>query len=131
MKHLGIDYGEKRIGLAISDDDGRQALPKTTIVGMSQSEVLKLLRDFVVEEHIEKIIVGLPVGLSGEETGQTEEVRRFVEKLRNHVEVPVQTFDERMTSEMAKGMLKGADSAKEDQVAAQIFLQDFLDQQNR
>lgn len=130
MKHLGIDYGERRIGLAISDDDGKQALPKTTIVGMSQPEVLRLLKEFVAEEEIEKVIVGLPVGLSGEETEWTEEVNRFVDKLRNHLDVPVQTIDERMTSQMAQELLKGADTAKEDQVAAQILLQDFLDKQN-
>lgn len=131
MKILAIDYGEKRLGLAVSDDDQKVALTKGLLEGLSQTKIIQKIKALVSLDQIGLLVVGLPTGLDGQPTAWTEEVKRFTEKLRSHLSVPVQMVDERYTSSMAKGMLAGTGEtkAKKDQVAAQIFLQDYLDQQ--
>lgn len=128
MKYLGLDFGTKRTGVAVSDNDGRMAVVKETIEVEGQQAVIDRIKEMIEEDAIESIIVGLPVGLDGNETDQTEAVQRFIEKLRNHVTIPVQTIDERLTTEMAKTLLRGVKNEDRDKVAAQILLQNFLDQ---
>jgi putative Holliday junction resolvase len=127
MRYLGIDYGTKRTGLAISDDDGRLAVLKGTVQVASQDELISALAEIVAADEIGTVVVGLPTNLAGEPTEMTDQVTRFVEKLRNHLAVPVQTVDERLTTEMAKTLLRDVKDAERDQVAAQILLQNFLD----
>lgn len=129
MKYLGIDYGKKRTGVAISDSDGRVAVLKETIHADGPNEVIERIKFLVNEDAVEAVVVGLPVNMQGEKTAMTEDVERFIENLRNHVEVPVQTVDERLTTEMAKQLLRSVKNEERDQVAAQILLQNFLDQQ--
>lgn len=128
MKYLGLDFGTKRTGVAVSDNDGRMAVVKETIEVEGQQALIDRIKAIIEEDIIESIVVGLPVGLDSQETQQTETARRFIEKLRNHVTVPVQTVDERLTTEMAKTLLTGVKNEDRDKVAAQILLQNFLDQ---
>ena len=128
MKYLGLDFGTKRTGVAVSDNDGRMAVVKETIEVEGQQAVIDRIKEIIEEDTIESIVVGMPVGLDGQETAQTEAVKRFIEKLRNHVTIPVQTIDERLTTEMAKTLLHGVKNEDRDKVAAQILLQNFLDQ---
>ena len=127
MKYLGIDYGTKRTGIAISDSSARLSVVKETISSSVQKAVIERIKNIVVEEKVDSIIVGMPLNLSGEKTETSEMVARFIEKLRNHVTIPVQTTDERLTSQMAEKILRGINKKERDQVAAQIFLQNFLD----
>lgn len=129
MKILGLDYGQARVGLALGDTTTRVAVGKGTLEGLSQNKVIAKIKAIVNLEHIDRVLIGLPVNMSGESTAMTTEVQRFVEKLRNHVPVPVQTFDERLTSQMADRLLVDipAGQRKQDQVAAQIILQNYLD----
>ncbi|OGY87754.1 MAG: hypothetical protein A2233_02310 [Candidatus Kerfeldbacteria bacterium RIFOXYA2_FULL_38_24] len=127
MKYLGIDYGTKRTGIAISDSSARLSVVKETISSSVQKAVIERIKNIVVEEKVDSIIVGMPLNLSGEKTEMSEMVARFIEKLRNHVTIPVQTTDERLTSQMAEKILRGINKKERDQVAAQIFLQNFLD----
>lgn len=131
MKILAIDYGEQRLGLAVSDDDQKVALTKGVLEGLSQTKIIQKIKALVSLDQVGLLVVGLPTGLDGQPTAWTEEVKRFTEKLRSHLSIPVQMVDERLTTSMAKGMLAGTGQtkAKKDQVAAQIFLQDYLDQQ--
>lgn len=131
MKILAIDYGEQRLGLAVSDDDQKVALTKGVLEGLSQTKIIQKIKALVSLDQIGLLVVGLPTGLDGQPTAWTEEVKRFTEKLRSHLSIPVQMVDERLTTSMAKGLLVGTGQtkAKKDQVAAQIFLQDYLDQQ--
>ncbi len=131
MKYLGIDYGTKRTGLAISDVSGRVAVLKETVEEDSQDRVIGRIKEIVSEDDVECVVIGLPISMSGEPTDMTEEVERFIEKLRNHVATPVQTTDERLTTEMANKLLRGVKKEERDQVAAQILLQNFLDEQNQ
>lgn len=127
MKYLGIDYGLKRTGLAVSDEDGRIAVLKKTLYADAQQDVISAIKGIVDSDEIDHVVVGLPKNMDNESTEMTEQVERFVEKLRNHVNVPVQTVDERLTTEMANRLLRGVDKEKRDQVAAQILLQNYLD----
>lgn len=131
MKVLAIDYGEKRLGLAMSDEEGSMALSKGVLEGLSQTKIVQKIKALVSLEKVTLLVVGLPIGMNGEPTLWTEEVKRFAEKLRSHLPIPVQMVDERLTTGMAKTLLQGTGdfTAKKDQVAAQIFLQDYLDRQ--
>lgn len=133
MKILAIDYGEQRLGLAISDDNQTIALSKGMLEGLSQNKIIQKIKAIVNLEKVGLLVVGLPIGMDSQLTAWTEEVKRFAEKLRSHLSIPVQMVDERLTTQMAKTLLAGTGqvSEKKDQVSAQIFLQDYLDQQRK
>lgn len=127
MRYLGIDYGTKRTGVAISDADGRIAVLKETIESESQNETIARIKEIADAEQIDVIVVGMPKNMDGERTEMSDEVDRYIAKLRDHFTIPVQIADERLTTEMAKKLLHGVKPEKKDQVAAQILLQNFLD----
>lgn len=129
MKILGIDYGSAKVGLALGDTELRLAVGKGVLQGLSQNNVITKIKAIVNLEQIERVVVGLPTNLTGEATATTVEVQRFIDKLRNHLTVPVQTIDERYTSQMADRALLAVPEhkGKQDQVAAQFILQIYLD----
>lgn len=130
MKILALDYGKARVGLAVGDEETRVAVGKGILEGLSQNNLIEKIRAIVNLEQVDKVLVGLPLNMDGEETEMTQEVKLFVEKLRDNLEAPVQTIDERLTSKMADNLLREKKGEKkQDQVAAQIFLQSYLDQQ--
>ncbi len=118
---LGIDFGEKRIGLAISDEEQKFAFEyEIWSPEKLQSEIQTLVRD----KEIVKIVLGLPLNMSGDDTQKTEEVRTFKEKLESLVTIPVELIDERLTSQMASTI--AGTNKNIDALAAQIFLQNYL-----
>jgi putative Holliday junction resolvase len=127
MKYLGIDYGTKRTGVAISDDEGRFAVLKETIPG-DMHAVLYRLHEIVQTENIDELVIGLPVNQSGQSTDMTVHVQAFIAALRERIVLPVHTFDERLTSSLAAQLLGSNKHPKRDQVSAQIILQNYLDQ---
>ena len=129
MKYLCLDYGKARVGLALGDSETKIALGKGVLEGFSQNKLITKIKAIVNLEPIDRVLVGLPINMDGEPTEMTVEVQRFVEKLRGHIEVPIQTVDERLTSQMADRLLQDVpnDQRKQDQVAAQIILQSYLD----
>ncbi|MFA6028143.1 MAG: Holliday junction resolvase RuvX [Patescibacteria group bacterium] len=132
MKYLGLDYGQARVGMALADDETKIALGKGVLEGLSQNKLIVKIKAIVSIEKIDRVIVGLPLNMSGEGTAMTEEVKLFVERLRSHLKVPVQAIDERLTSKMADTLLRDVKGEKkQDQVAAQIILQNFIDQQSQ
>ncbi len=130
MKYLGLDYGKARVGLALGDSETKLALGKGVLEGLSQNALITKIKAIVTFENIDRIIIGLPLNMDGQPTKMTNEVQLFVDKLRNHISIPVQTVDERLTSKMADTLLQDVpkDKRKQDQVAAQIILQNHLDQ---
>lgn len=123
MRVLALDYGTARIGCAISDPTGTLATPIAAIEPPEVAEVVRVAE----EREAEKIVVGLPVSLSGEDSGQTELTRAFTSDLDESVEVPVETWDERFTTRMAAQTRRqtGAGSA-EDSIAAAHLLESYL-----
>jgi putative Holliday junction resolvase len=129
---LGIDYGDKRIGLALSDPEERLARRFITLI--NTTEVISDLEKIITDEKVEKIIIGLPVGFNGE-SEQTRKVERFIEDFQKNIKIPVIKANEVLTSKMAQENLikAGVKDIKEilDQEAARIILQDYLDVQSR
>ena len=130
---LGIDYGERRVGLAVSDPTQVIAKPLTTLKRDDGDAWLEQLGALITEQEIEAIVVGYPLTMSGASSAQTEQVERFMETLRSRFEQPVYRFDERLTSVAAKralisqGIKTGHQKDAVDQTAAALLLQDYLD----
>lgn len=130
---LGIDHGEARIGLAISDELGMLAHPLETIRIKETPNPLARISDICSREKIETIILGLPRNMNGTYGPAAEKVRAFAEQLRARANCEVLMWDERLTSVAAQRFLHEAgrnvkDGRKViDQVAAQIILQGWLD----
>ena len=126
---LGLDYGEKRIGMAISDDRKRLAVGIDTIENTDADVFLEFLKKLCQKEEIDMIVIGLPLNLSGGKTKKTIEAQQFGLKIEDALEIPVEFQDERLTSRQAEESLKGIKKDKEqiDRVSAQLILQTYLD----
>ena len=133
---LAIDYGEKRLGLAISDPNQIISKPLKTIILSDSQYLYNELEKIISDYEIQKLIIGLPLGMDGKNTQQTSKVEAFKEDLQNKISIPVILFDERLSSVSAKkslisqGIKTGHNKSKIDQTAAAIFLQHFLDTLN-
>ena len=103
MKVLALDYGSARTGVAVSDPTGTVARPLITIERVLAKAGFAQLLDVIQAEEPETIVVGLPLTLRGEHGAQADETTRFVEALRDVLEIPVATYDERFTSVLAGG----------------------------
>lgn len=121
MKILGIDYGEKRIGLAISDESQTFARELTIL---SPKEFWKQIKNIISENQITKIVLGWPLNMSGEETKKTKEISNFQLLISKKIGLPVEVIDERLTSKMAGNLPGGHRDV--DSLAAQILLQNYL-----
>ena len=133
---LGIDYGDSRIGLAMSDPLKIIASPFKTIRNEGNEKCLQVFQSLIKEKDVEAIVVGLPIGLKGQETVQTKKVREFA-NLLYALKLPIHLEDERLSSVSAeKSMIQqniktGHNKGLIDRRAAAIILQQFLDKQNR
>ena len=130
---LGIDYGQKRIGLAVSDPLHVIAQPLTTLVRDSSEQWWHELGEILREQEIEAVVIGYPLSLKGTPSAQTKEVERFISELRERCSVPIHQFDERLTSVAARRLLQqqsvktGHRKALVDRTAAALILQSYLD----
>lgn len=120
---LALDYGSARCGCAVSDPTGTLATPIEAIERPDTRRGMNRIVGVVRERGIKKVVVGLPVGLSGSDTAQTREARDFAERLGTRVSVPVDLYDERFTTSIAAAR-GGAGS--EDSRAAAVLLEDYL-----
>lgn len=140
MRILAIDYGARRIGLALSDPTGTLASPLETLSRRAGkrppwAELERVVRD----GEVERIVVGLPLDLEGNEPEWAAEVREFGERLGTRTGLPVEFLDERMTSVRAErlvrssGLPRGKREEKErvDAAAAALILQNYLDSKDR
>ena len=131
---LSIDYGDVRIGLAISDVMQIIAKPYKIIDNKSNEHVIESLDRIINEKNIEKIIVGLPLTLKNTFSNQTKKVEEFVSILKKKINIPILTYDERLTSiEAKRSLVNQGVKIKDkkgfvDMTAAAIFLQGYLDQ---
>lgn len=131
---LGIDHGDARIGLAVSDELGMLAHPLETIT-VKDGNPLTRIAQVVAEKNVGQIVIGLPKNMDGTSGPAAEKVRAFAARLRENVACPVLLWDERLTTVAAQRALHEAGrNAKQsraviDQAAAQIILQGWLDSQ--
>ena len=130
---LGIDYGSKRIGLAITDASQIIASPFKTVTTHNLELQIAELSRIIEEEDVCQIVIGLPLGLKGNYTTQTKKTEQFADLIRKEIDLPVSFYDERLTSVQAKRILQseGKQPSREkelvDETAAAIMLQAFLD----
>tara|TARA_Y100001970_G_scaffold137161_1_gene168740 strand:- start:901 stop:1314 length:414 start_codon:yes stop_codon:yes gene_type:complete len=129
---LGIDFGERRVGLALSDRLYLIASPYKTIQYISQDDLISKIKKIVFEKEIEVFVLGLPLNMKGEDTTQTKKVRKF-KKYLSTLNLPIAYEDERFSSVVAKNSLvlqnvkTGHNKAEIDRTAAAIILQQYLD----
>ena len=123
MRVLALDHGSARCGAAVSDPTGTLATPLEPVLRPDTKKGMRRVADLVVEIGAERVVVGLPLSLSGEDSGQTAEARAFAERLGRLVSVPVELYDERFTTRIAE--LAGGESA-EDSRAAAVLLEGWL-----
>jgi putative Holliday junction resolvase len=132
---LGIDHGEARIGLAISDELGMLAHPLETIYLREVSDPVAHIAAIVARDKVGQIVLGMPRNMDGTYGPAAEKVRAFAEKLKAATACPIKLWDERLTSVAAQRSLHEAGRTVKnsrnviDQVAAQMILQGWLDAQ--
>lgn len=127
---LAIDPGERRTGVAVSDDLGLYAHPRPAIAHRDEAARLRGIATAVAAEAADELIVGLPLSLSGEDSEQTRRVRDLVRRLRAELPVPVSEWDERLSSVEAGRAVRGRDARRAgvlDSAAAAVVLQAVLD----
>jgi putative Holliday junction resolvase len=128
---IGIDYGTRRLGIAVSDPQGRLALPVGVHVEGRDGSVLARLKALVSERAAESVVVGLPLTADGRETAMAAQARRFATRVAEALQLPVTLIDERYSSQEAERWIalrgRPARRGEVDAVAAQIILQQHLD----
>ncbi|HEY0673012.1 MAG TPA: Holliday junction resolvase RuvX [Longimicrobiales bacterium] len=133
---LGIDFGERRIGLALSDPSATIAQPLPTLTRrIGKRPPIAAIVEIIQQNEVERVVVGLPLDLAGEETEWTLTVRNFADKLQQRAAIPVDFLDERLTSVQAERAVRASglkktereQKARIDAAAAVLLLQTFLD----
>lgn len=136
MRILGIDYGERRVGLALSDPTGMLAGPLETLIRRpGKRPPVHRVAEIARHHQAEAVVIGLPLGLDGEENDWCREIRSFGQALAQRIRVPVHFEDERLTSVMAQrgvqnsgiGRAKRREKERVDRAAAVLILQRWLD----
>jgi putative Holliday junction resolvase len=131
---LALDWGTVRVGAALSDPLGKIASPYETFPAKPQVELVRRIRETVEKEHVERIIVGLPLNMDGSEGSSAASARAFAEDVRRDLAIPVEMVDERLSSFEAEYRLRAIgrkpsrDKGRVDRAAAAILLQEYLDQ---
>ncbi len=130
---LAIDFGDVRVGLALSDLTCTISRPFKTINYINIEDLLNQIFEITKENQVNKIVVGIPYNMKGEDTKQTIKVREFVSALENKMDYKIDLIDERLTSSEAEKFMHqmniktGHNKDKIDKIAASIILQEYLD----
>lgn len=130
---LGLDVGNKRMGVAGCDGTGLIATGLTTIYRTSLAEDIRKLQTIIKEREVEILVIGLPYSLDGTVGFQAQQVQKFVDKIERILKLPIEYVDERLTSVEAEAQLKAQkrfstyDKGAVDRQAAAIILQQWLD----
>jgi putative Holliday junction resolvase len=133
MRVLGLDYGEKRIGVAVSDELGLTAQGLETVHRKNMAHDVESIGSIARNLNVEKIVLGYPLRLNGEEGIQCAKVKRFARQLETALSLPIVFQDETLTTKEAESILAEANVRKEkrkllvDKIAASIILQAYLD----
>ena len=127
MRVLALDYGSARCGCALSDPTGTLATPIDAVERPATRKGFARVVDLVRDRGAERVVVGLPLGLSGADTDQTREARAWADRLAAAVAVPVELYDERFTTAIAaREALSHPPRTSEDSRAAAVLLEDWL-----
>jgi putative Holliday junction resolvase len=130
---LGVDYGERRMGLALSDPLGMFASPLRTVHVTSMKNACAELISVVAEVDAGLLIIGMPFNMNGSKGEMAEKVDKFIELVKKETDIPVKTVDERLSSQLVEKTLLAADMSRGkrkkviDKLAAQVILQSYMD----
>ena len=130
---IGIDYGDKRCGVAVSDPSWTIATAHRVISNTGMDRVIQEIAGLCLDQEVECIILGWPLNMDGTEGPATEKVRVFLLKMKPAIDLPIETWDERLTTRTAESILIEAGTRRKkrkglvDKVAAQVLLQHYLD----
>ena len=134
MRIIGLDVGKKRIGVAVSDESGICATAIEVVQRHSkEKDDLKWLKDLIAEYEGEEVVVGLPVNMNGQLGDSANETLKYVEAIKSKINLPVKTWDERLSTVQGERILLEADLSRKkrkgiiDKLSAQIILQSYLD----
>ena len=133
MRILGLDVGDKRIGVAMSDPEEILASPLTTIPRDDDNKAIDAILELVNKNGVQKIVVGMPYSMSGEIGIQASKVMAFVAKLFKSIKIDIETWDERLSTVAAQRLMAEANSRgkearlRRDAAAAAFILQGYLD----
>jgi putative holliday junction resolvase len=133
MRILGLDYGSKRIGVAVCDELGITAQGIATITRKNRSQVLNEIAAYIEKYSVEKIVIGYPIKLNGTEGIQCDKINKFARVLESTFSLPVIKWDETLTTKEAEEILIQANMRREkrkavvDKLAATLILQGYLD----
>ena len=127
-KILAIDYGDKRVGLAVAEKGLPIALPLDIIENKGVKKLISEISEICKKEEVYQIVVGYPMGLSGKPTEQTQKVEKFIETMKGKINLPIDTQNEVFTSREARGIFKDAGIKKQhiDESSAILILADYL-----
>lgn len=125
MKYLGIDYGDRKIGLALSDEDAFVA--DKLVVIRNNERLFDELSGVIREHRVGEVVLGISYSSTGAETEQTKKILKFKEKIDKEFGMPVNLWDESYSSQRSEKGLTQKQKKKSDSIAAQIILQEFLD----
>ncbi len=129
MRVLALDYGAARCGAALSDPTGVLATPVEAVERPGTRRGLQRIATLVRDQGVERVVIGLPLSLSGGDSAQTREARDFARRLAEVLqEIPVELYDERFTTRLAQ---RAGGAASEDSRAAAILLSEWLDARSR
>ncbi len=130
---IGIDYGEVRVGISLSDLTQTIAKPFRTISYKNFDDLLTQLKEIIIANEVDKLVVGIPYNMKGEDTKQTLKVKEFISFLESNLSYDIALIDERLSSiEAEKTMHKmniktGHNKSDIDKIAASVILQEYLD----
>ena len=133
---LGLDVGDRRIGLALSDPGSILASPLTIIEHTTELQDIEAILKIAKEREVVRIIVGLPRLMNGDIGPQAQKVQTYIEAMRDHTQIPIEYRDERLTTVTAQRLKQETTSKKKnrniiryDAMAAAVILQDYLEEQ--
>ncbi|MEE9442616.1 MAG: Holliday junction resolvase RuvX [candidate division Zixibacteria bacterium] len=135
-RFLGLDYGSRRIGVAISDPQGLIAQPLDTLIVSGMKNAVEQVKNLIDENEINDIVIGLPLNLSGQPSDLSRETELFATELKKEIKQPVYFEDERLSSKQAEQVLHShgkkikGNKGKIDRISAAIILQSYLDRRN-
>ena len=137
MRILGIDFGEKRIGLALSDPLGFTAQGIPTLLNTGKKQVLQQLAKICKEYDVTEAVLGLPVNMNGSFGPKAKEILELIPEMESVLGIPVKTWDERLTSReagrlmVAQGLSRQKQKQKSDRLAATLILQNYLESKRK
>jgi len=133
IRIIGLDVGEKRIGVSLSDPLGITAQGLTVLVAKDSLEAMKRIKEIINEHEAQQIVVGLPLNMDGSQGPQAKRIIEFCDYLKEEISIPLKLWDERLTTlEVERIMIKADVTRKKrkkniDKLAAQVILQSYLD----